>query len=259
MELLFGIWPNSLLGTAPNRGPIVALAPVAFEPPTPDPQPRTAQPPKVRLFFPRPSFCFLFSICGVVVVLWCRVVCVFKIFVVRPRFPSAGPSSKIPSFFSPALRIFRNFLPRLGPPKICSGVLQAYTRECAIWGSRTPNAHISRRRRFKHHQNSMRRPQRERERENKSENWEWGESKKNSKFWAPSPSGLLRAAHHRTHPPPQQHPNNTPTTPPTTNTTPPKQNCPNAVWPNSVKKMAKCGQKELVPNQSFFRGGRRDS
>ena len=58
-----------------------------------------------------------------------------------------------------------------------------------VWASHesptTPNVHIRGSRRFKHHQNSTRRPP---EREKKNEN-EGREKEKNAKFWAPHPSG----------------------------------------------------------------------
>ena len=65
-----------------------------------------------------------------------------------------------------------------------------------------------------------RRPPRERRKNGIS----GGREKKNAKFWAPHPSGPTPSGpHHPTHPP----------------TT--KQN-----WPNSVKKLAKCGQIRLA-------------
>ena len=91
---------------------------------------------------------------------------------------------KFRSFFSLSRRKIRSFLPSLGVFSLnFGGVLKTGTLKCARLGS--PNVHIGAPRRFKHHQNSTRRPP-EREEKNKFCGWT---GKNSAKFRANHPSG----------------------------------------------------------------------
>ena len=264
-------WPAQtnqtvLLTTPPNLGQwncssgfgqILFWAPAQMEAQlSPLPQlrlnPSPGSPARVRLaskfspFFPTTIFFFLFSIFVVVWGVSCGVCVQDSRGASQDSPPPDPPKNSLLFFHSPAT--FFVLSPSLGCPYFGWCFEGLHPRMCTLGLSNSKRAHFKApalQTQPKFHEKTP-----ERERENKSVSQERETAKKSSKIWAPNPSGPLRAAHHRTHPPPQQHP---PTTPPTTNTTHNEHQRSGQI---RLKKMAKCGQKESVPSQSFFRGKR---
>ena len=140
---------------------------------------------------------------------WLLFVCVvgvFKIFGPLSRPPSAGPpfpwtAQNFALLLSPAGKFVLFF--SLCVLSLNFGVFEDRDAQMCTFGlsgcrvgashdnQRTPNAHIRTSRRFKHHQNSTRKPP---EREERMKFLVGESKKKNAKFWAPHPSApTLRA------------------------------------------------------------------
>ena len=247
MELLFGIWPNSLLGTGPNGGPIVALPQLRLTS-NPGPPARVRLASKISPFFPPTLFLFsFFNFC----VLWCCGVvwCVFKIFVVRPRFPSAGPSQKFAPFFhSPAT--FFVLSPSLGCPYFGWCFEGLHPRMCTLGLSNSKRAHFKApalQTQPKFHEKT---PEREKTRAKVRS----GRQQKKleilgSQSFGP-PSGRPPPNPPTTPTTPQQHPNNTSHN----EHHPTKTKLAKCSLATFGQKMAKCGQSESVPKSIFFPG-----